>query len=75
VLATRGSARSARRSIIRDDGSSQVSYAGWPLYTWAQDEQPGDVTGQGVQEVWFVVSPEGEAIRDADEPGRAGDGY
>jgi predicted lipoprotein with Yx(FWY)xxD motif len=62
-------------TLERDDGSSQVSYAGWPLYTWAQDEQPGDVTGQGVQEVWFVVSPEGEAIRDADEPGRAGDGY
>jgi predicted lipoprotein with Yx(FWY)xxD motif len=62
-------------TIERSDGSTQVSYAGWPLYTWAQDQHPGDVTGQGVQEVWFVVSPEGEAIRDADEPGRAGDGY
>jgi predicted lipoprotein with Yx(FWY)xxD motif len=56
----------------REDGSTQVTYAGWPLYTWAQDQQPGDVTGQGVQEVWFVVSPAGEAVTGAaaEEPTR-----
>jgi predicted lipoprotein with Yx(FWY)xxD motif len=62
-------------TIERDDGSTQVSYAGWPLYTWAQDQQPGDVTGQGVQEVWFVVSPDGEPIRDGEDPAPVGDGY
>jgi predicted lipoprotein with Yx(FWY)xxD motif len=62
-------------TIERSDGSTQVSYAGWPLYTWAQDEEPGDVTGQGVQEVWFVVAPDGEPIRDGDGAGRDGDGY
>jgi predicted lipoprotein with Yx(FWY)xxD motif len=62
-------------TLERSDGSTQVSYAGWPLYTWAQDQQPGDVTGQGVQDVWFVVSPEGEPIRDGDDPEPAGDGY
>jgi predicted lipoprotein with Yx(FWY)xxD motif len=56
----------------RADGSTQVTYAGWPLYTWAQDQQPGDITGQGVQEVWFVVSPAGDAVTEAaaEEPTR-----
>jgi predicted lipoprotein with Yx(FWY)xxD motif len=61
-------------TIERDDGSTQVRYAGWPLYTWAQDQQPGDLTGQGVQEVWFVVSPEGEPVRNDDERSSTGHG-
>ena len=47
---------------LRADGSQQVTYNGWPLYYWAQDMAPGDTTGQGVNEVWWVVSPEGEPI-------------
>lgn len=46
----------------RDDGSLQVTYDGQPLYRWQGDEEPGDVTGQNVNEVWFAVSPDGEAI-------------
>ncbi len=49
-------------TLVRSDGSTQVSYDGWPLYYWAQDAAPGDTTGQGVNEVWWVVSPSGEAI-------------
>ena len=44
-------------TIARDDGTSQIAYNGIPLYYWAQDQQPGDVTGQGVGGVWFVVAP------------------
>ncbi len=50
-------------TIERDEGE-QVTYDGWPLYGWANDEEPGDVTGQGVEDVWYVVSPEGEAIEE-----------
>lgn len=49
-------------TITRDDGTTQVTYADAPLYTWASDQQAGDVTGQGVQGVWFVVSPDGDAV-------------
>jgi predicted lipoprotein with Yx(FWY)xxD motif len=60
----------------RSDGRSQVTYAGWPLYTWAQDQQPGDVTGQGVQDVWFVVAPDGEPITgDGEGASARADGY
>jgi predicted lipoprotein with Yx(FWY)xxD motif len=60
-------------TIERSDGSTQASYAGWPLYTWAQDQQPGDVTGQGVQGAWFVISPEGEPITDGEDDAEQAD--
>ena len=47
----------------REDGSRQVTYNGWPLYYYAQDAAPGDVNGQGVNGVWFVLDADGEPIR------------
>ena len=41
----------------RNDGSMQVRYNGMPLYYFVSDEAPGDATGQGVNDVWFVVNP------------------
>lgn len=58
-------------TIDRDDGGVQVTYDDAPLYTWASDERPGDTTGQGVQDVWFVVTADGSAVTDA--AGDAGD--
>lgn len=48
----------------RTDGGLQVTYDGWPLYYWAQDDAPGDATGQGVNDVWWVLDASGEPIRD-----------
>jgi len=45
-------------TIERADGSLQVTYNGMPLYFWSEDAAPGDATGQGVGDVWFVVTPE-----------------
>jgi predicted lipoprotein with Yx(FWY)xxD motif/uncharacterized cupredoxin-like copper-binding protein len=44
-------------SFERTDGTTQLAYNGIPLYYWASDEQPGDTTGQGVGDVWYVVAP------------------
>ncbi len=49
----------------RDDGSLQVTYDGWPVYLWASDQEPGDATGQGVQDAWWVVETDGTPVRDA----------
>jgi len=46
----------------RTDGTVQVTYNGWPLYYYEKDKAPGDVTGQDVGGVWYVVSPAGEMI-------------
>ncbi len=46
----------------RADGTMQVTYNGWPLYTFIQDEEPGMANGQGANDVWYLVNPAGEAI-------------
>jgi len=38
-----------------DDGSAQATCNGWPLYTFVQDAAPGDVNGQGANDVWYVL--------------------
>jgi len=58
----------------RDDGELQVVYGDWPLYTFAGDQAPGDTTGQGVGDVWYVVGPDGEPIEDAGAAMSAGYG-
>ena len=50
----------------RADGSSEVTYAGHPLYTFAGDTQPGQTTGQGSNGFgapWWVVTPAGKALQ------------
>jgi predicted lipoprotein with Yx(FWY)xxD motif len=49
----------------RDDGTEQVTAEGWPLYFFSGDAAAGDVNGQGIGGVWYVVAPDGTAI-DAD---------
>jgi len=41
----------------RTDGKVMYTYKGWPLYYYAKDANPGDVTGDGVGEVWHLVKP------------------
>jgi predicted lipoprotein with Yx(FWY)xxD motif len=43
--------------ITRADGGMQVVFNGMPLYTFAKDQNPGDTTGQGVGNVWYVAAP------------------
>lgn len=49
-------------TIVRDDGTKQATYAGWPLYRNAGDGKPGELNGQGAEDAWYVVSPEGDII-------------
>jgi predicted lipoprotein with Yx(FWY)xxD motif len=62
-------------TISRSDGTTQATYRDWPLYYFAQDTAPGDVKGQGVNGVWFVVNPAGEPIQTAPATGGTGGGY
>jgi predicted lipoprotein with Yx(FWY)xxD motif len=43
--------------VKRDDGSMQWAYKSKPLYTWVKDTKAGDVTGDGVNQVWHVATP------------------
>jgi predicted lipoprotein with Yx(FWY)xxD motif/plastocyanin len=44
-------------TITREDGSKQTTYQGWPLYYYVKDVKAGDVTGQDVGKVWYVINP------------------
>jgi len=55
-------------TITRDDGTLQVTLEGWPLYLWQGDSAPGDTTGQGVEGVWWVVTPDGTKVTETASP-------
>ncbi len=50
-------------TIVITGGKHQVTISGRPIYTYAPDKAPGQVKGQGVQGVWYVVSPTGKEIK------------
>ena len=58
-------------TVRRDDGSEQLVAGKWPLYYYSGDSAPGDVTGQGSGDVWFVVGTDAKLIRDPAPAGGA----
>ncbi len=53
-----GSTVGSLGTIVRPDGTRQVTYQGMPLYTFAPDSSAGDVKGQGIRDVgtWMAVT-------------------
>lgn len=50
-------------SVRLPDGARQVTYNGWPMYTFRLDRAPGEATGQGDDMgLWHALSPDGKAI-------------
>lgn len=54
--------------ITRDDGKKQWSYKGKPLYTWPEDQEPGDKYGDNYLKVWHVVTPQSVASKSVSQP-------
>jgi len=66
----------------RSDGTTQVTYAGHPLYYYAGDSAAGDTNGQGLNFFgarWYAMSPDGSAVTtqtsSGGSGGRGGGGY
>ena len=52
-------------TIKRNDGSTQVTYNGWPLYYFVKDKGRGEATGQdvhGFRGEWYLVQPQGTRV-------------
>jgi len=59
-----GATASILGTTTRTDGKVEVTYAGHPLYYFVSDKQPGDATGQGIDNfggLWWVLTPSGAA--------------
>ncbi|GAB3874162.1 hypothetical protein GCM10028802_08850 [Terrabacter terrigena] len=50
-------------SIDTPEGKKQLTLNGWPLYYWFKDTKAGDVSGQAVKGVWWVLDPKGTPIK------------
>src|SRR5258708_2472157 len=61
-------------------GSPEVTYNGWPLYTFSCDSGPGPVKGQGITSfggTWYVLNASGSPVtaKAASSPSSGGGGY
>lgn len=43
-------------SFVREDGMKQTTFKGWPLYYFNKDMVAGDMKGQRINDVWFIVN-------------------
>jgi predicted lipoprotein with Yx(FWY)xxD motif len=64
---SKGASASKLGTTERKDGTTQVTYAGHPLYTFIEDQKPGeangnDVSGFGAQ--WYALKGSGEEAGD-----------
>jgi predicted lipoprotein with Yx(FWY)xxD motif len=66
-----GAQASLLSTSMQPNGTSQVTYDGRPLYYFAGDAKPGDTNGQGVGDVWFVLTADGALVQEK----AAGGGY
>ena len=58
LMADSGAKASGDWSVVtRDDGKTQWAHKGKPVYFWAKDAKPGDMTGDGFNGVWHVIKP------------------
>lgn len=55
-----GADRAKIGTVPRDDGTSQVTLNGWPVYFYSGDKKPGSWKGQAVGGTWFVVTKDGK---------------
>lgn len=57
VIAPALSSASNFKEFTRSDGQTQLSYKGWPLYTYSGDINSGDTKGDGFNKLWYLVKP------------------
>jgi predicted lipoprotein with Yx(FWY)xxD motif len=54
---------SALGTTKRKDGTMQVTYHGHPLYTFAEDSEPGEANGNEFEGIWFVLNEAGAPVK------------
>jgi predicted lipoprotein with Yx(FWY)xxD motif len=58
-----GASASLLGVTMRSNGAHQVTYAGFPLYSYVGDKKAGQASGEGFQKTWYVVSATGGLVK------------
>jgi len=59
--------RSMLGTTKRKDGTIQVTYNNWPLYTYVGDQKPGEANGNDIDQFgaeWYALQPNGQEPED-----------
>lgn len=78
LTATGGASAADLATIDRPGGGKQVTYAGHPLYYFADDEKAGQTHGQGLDDFgakWWLLAPSGRKITGAASASSSSGGY
>jgi predicted lipoprotein with Yx(FWY)xxD motif len=62
-------------TLTRQDGTTQVTYKGHPLYFYVKDKDGGDAYGQGIKSFgadWYTLKPNGSKLDTGDSHGSSG---
>ena len=72
-------------SVEDASGNLEVTYNGWPVYTYVGDSGPGVAHGQGLTSfggTWYVLNASGDPVTGTSQPasspstsGSGGNGY
>jgi predicted lipoprotein with Yx(FWY)xxD motif len=62
-------------TVASPSGGKQLTYMGWPLYTYSGDSAPGQANGQGSQGTWFAMSAGGPTTSGGSGSGGSGGKY
>jgi predicted lipoprotein with Yx(FWY)xxD motif len=63
---------------MRQDGKTQLTYNGHPVYLFSGDAQAGDTNGEGVSAFggnWYALSAAGTQVKSSSNSGGSGYGY
>ena len=55
-------------TVVDGQGTTVVTYDGWPLYTYTSDIRPGMASGQGIDlngGPWYLIRPDGQPLSPA----------
>jgi predicted lipoprotein with Yx(FWY)xxD motif len=50
-------------TITTAGGTKQITINGMPVYYYAKDAKAGDILGEGINNVWYLVSPSGQMLK------------
>ena len=72
TITTTGVPNHLATKVTLPNSRAQIAYNGWPLYRFTGDQAPGQANGQGLDNTWWLISPNAQIIQGPGSPGQTG---